>query len=326
MAGSRVALVLGAGGITGGAYELGTLAAIHERTAWAPASAHAFIGTSAGSWIAALLAFGRPLQQVDTAALPPQPRQARRGERGDGSRDLYTPAPHLPSPFWWARPGGLLAESGLFSTEGMERRLRARLGDAAQRWPEAKLRIVAFDLQRRARTVFGAAGAPQVTALQAVTASSAIPGVFRPVVLDGVPYLDGGIASTTNLDLVAEFADEIDLAICLAPMAGERPAAARVSGPGLYGRLLTGALAAVAGHQLDAELRNLGASFPRLAIAVFRPTAEDQRAMGANAMSGRHREPARQQAYRSALAALECPDLQAQLARGGIGSARAGSY
>ncbi|HZQ39038.1 MAG TPA: patatin-like phospholipase family protein [Dehalococcoidia bacterium] len=319
MAGGRVALVLGAGGITGGAYELGTLAAIHERTGWEPASAYAFIGTSAGSWIAALLAFGRPLQQVTSAARPPEPGPARRRDTGASTRDLYTPAPRLPSPFWWARPGGLLAESGLFSTEGMERRLRARLGEAAQRWPAANLRIVAFDLQRRARTVFGAAGSPRVTALQAVTASSAIPGVFRPVVIDGVPYLDGGIASTTNLDLAAEFAAAIDLVICLAPMAGERPNGAPQPGPGLYGQMLTGALAAVAGHQLDAEAHQLRAAFPRLEIATFRPNADDRRAMGANAMSGRRREPARQQAYGSALAALEQPELRAQLARGGIG-------
>lgn len=318
MAGTRVALVLGAGGITGGAYELGTLAAVHARTGWEPASAHAFIGTSAGSWIAALLAFGLPLATVATAARPPAPGPARRRDAAS-SRDLYTPAPRLPSPFWWARPGGLLAESGLFSTQGMERRLRARLGEAAERWPERTLRIVAFDLQRRARTVFGAPGAPRATALQAVTASSAIPGVFRPVLIDGVPYLDGGIASTTNLDLAAEFAGAIDLVLCLAPMAGERTDDSAPTGPGLYGRMLSGALTAVAGHQLEAEVRGLRAALPRLEVAVFRPTPADQRAMGVNAMSGRHREPARQQAYRSALAALERPELRAQLARGGIG-------
>jgi hypothetical protein len=100
MPGGRVALVLGAGGITGGAYEPGTLAAISERTGWEPPSAHAFIGTSTGSWIAALLAFGRPLQQVATAAWPPEPGPARRRDAGSSTRNLYTPAPRLPSPFW----------------------------------------------------------------------------------------------------------------------------------------------------------------------------------------------------------------------------------
>src|SRR5689334_18291861 len=103
MAGGRVALVLGAGGITGGAYELGTLVAIHERTGWEPSSAHVFIGTSAGSWIAALLAYSRPLQQVATAARLPEPAPVR-GDTASRTRDLYTLAPHLPSPFWWARP------------------------------------------------------------------------------------------------------------------------------------------------------------------------------------------------------------------------------
>jgi len=318
MAGGRVVLVLGAGGITGGAYELGTLAAIHERTGWEPAAARALIGTSAGSWIAALLAFGRPLQQVAAAGGLPTPDSAPRAS-ASSTRDLYTPAPHLPSPFWWARPGGLPAESGLFSTEGMSRRLRNRLGDAAQRWPATPLRIVAFDLQRRGRTVFGAEGAPPASALQAVTASSAIPGVFRPVLIDGVPYLDGGIVSTTNLDLAAEFAAEIDLVLCLAPMAGEPHGERPERGPGLYGQVLTGALAAVAGAQLDAEVRQLGSAFPRLTIVTFRPNAADQRAMGANAMSGRRREPTRERAYRSALDALERPELRAQLARGGIG-------
>ncbi len=318
MASGRVALVLGAGGITGGAYELGTLAALHERSGWEPASARAFIGTSAGSWIAALLASGRPLAQMAGSAWPPEPGR-RRAAGGSSTHDLYTPAPRVSSPFWWARPGGLLAESGLFSTEGMERRLRARLGEAAHGWPAPNLRIAAFDVQRRRRTVFGAAGAPSVTALQAVTASSAIPGVFRPVVIDGVPYLDGGVASTTNLDLAAEFAAEIDLVLCLAPLAGERPDGAPAPGPGIYGQMLTGALAAAAGRQVEAEAHQLRATFPRIEVIVFRPNAADQRAMGGNAMSGRRREPTREQAYRSALEALERPELRIALARGGIG-------
>src|ERR671929_1334838 len=56
----RVGLVLGAGGIQGGAWLTGGLDALAEETGWDPASADYVVGTSAGSMIGALCASGVP--------------------------------------------------------------------------------------------------------------------------------------------------------------------------------------------------------------------------------------------------------------------------
>jgi NTE family protein len=56
----RVGLVLGAGGVLGGAWLVGALHAVASETGWDPGSAEYIVGTSAGSMIGALLASGVP--------------------------------------------------------------------------------------------------------------------------------------------------------------------------------------------------------------------------------------------------------------------------
>src|SRR3954454_21110948 len=56
----RVGLVLGAGGVLGGAWLAGSLAALTERTGSDPAGADAIVGGGAGSVIGSLLACGVP--------------------------------------------------------------------------------------------------------------------------------------------------------------------------------------------------------------------------------------------------------------------------
>src|SRR3712207_8998797 len=56
----RVGLVLGAGGVLGGAWHTGALAALARETGWDPGSADYIVGTSAGSVIGAFTAAGIP--------------------------------------------------------------------------------------------------------------------------------------------------------------------------------------------------------------------------------------------------------------------------
>src|SRR5205807_7697012 len=55
---TRVGLALGAGGVLGGAWLAGTLAALSAATGWNPGAAQVLLGTSAGSVFAALVAGG----------------------------------------------------------------------------------------------------------------------------------------------------------------------------------------------------------------------------------------------------------------------------
>src|SRR5215211_6801644 len=56
----KVGLVLGAGGVLGGAWLVRALHAIASESGWDPGSADYIVGTSAGSMIGALLACGVP--------------------------------------------------------------------------------------------------------------------------------------------------------------------------------------------------------------------------------------------------------------------------
>ena len=51
---SRVGIVLGGGGVSGAAYELGCLMALRLATDWDPNEAEVIVGTSAGSTVAAI--------------------------------------------------------------------------------------------------------------------------------------------------------------------------------------------------------------------------------------------------------------------------------
>ena len=93
---------------------------------------------------------------------------------------------------------------------------RSYLGPLLSRmWP-AGLWICATRRDTGQRVVFGAPGSPTVPLAEAVAASSAIPTYFEPVDIDGAEYVDGGLHSSTNADLLA--ASELDVAVVIAPM------------------------------------------------------------------------------------------------------------
>jgi NTE family protein len=102
--------------------------------------------------------------------------------------------------------------TGLYSAEGLERYVRRILSDTDSAHPrtddfrrlECELYIPATDLDSCERVVFGAAGFDAVPISKAVSASSAIPMVYKPVRIDDRDYIDGGLVSTTNLDIAVE--------------------------------------------------------------------------------------------------------------------------
>ena len=86
-------------------------------------------------------------------------------------------------------------------------------GDA---WPRRTTWIVAVQLDTGRRVAFGRPGAPAATPAEAVRASCAIPAYFEPAEIGGQRYVDGGVHSTTNADLVAD--ERPDLVLVSAPM------------------------------------------------------------------------------------------------------------
>jgi NTE family protein len=192
------ALVLGGGGVTGVAWEIGMLAGLAEQGVEL-AAADLIVGTSAGSLVGAGVAAGEDLEALYSGQLaPPEAQPAARLGLADmarfagimiGTRDPVRARVKMGRLALRAKTEPEAARRVVF-----ERRL------AGRDWP-ARLKITAVDAQSGEFTVFDAAG--PATLLDAVSASCAVPGVWPPVTIGGRRYIDGGMRSAANADLAA---------------------------------------------------------------------------------------------------------------------------
>ncbi|WP_089293974.1 patatin-like phospholipase family protein [Actinoplanes regularis] len=251
MTGESTALVLGGGGVTGVAWEVGMLAGLAE--AGVPIDrADLVVGTSAGSVVGAQVCSGVPLDELYQRQLAPVTGEiaAKLGLR-------------------------VLARYAASAVGGDDRKARARLGRQALRArtvPEADRRAViagrlpSHDWPAHPRLLVTAVEATTgaavtwdrdsgVPLVDAVAASCAVPLVWPPMTIDGKRYVDGGVRSAANVD----YASGCSRVLVLAPTT----ASIRVSG------------------RIGRQLATLG---PRVRSAVFSPDAEARAAMGRNVL------------------------------------------
>jgi NTE family protein len=227
----RRALVLGGGGITGIAWEIGLLTGLAD-TGVDLTGADLVVGTSAGSVVGAQLTAGAPLEMLFERQLePPTGEKVARMTRSALARYAWAMLRSRGKDVDFRRRIGAIAlgaeKAGLTPSE--EERLRiigSRLVTTA--WPERALVLTAIDAETgEFRTFDRSSGVPL---LQAVAASCAVPGVYPPVTIDGRRYVDGGMRSAANADLAAD----CERLVVLAPIArGVGPMAsvdAQVSG------------------------------------------------------------------------------------------------
>jgi NTE family protein len=121
-----------------------------------------------------------------------------------------------------------------------------------------------------------------------VAASCAIPGFYRPVRIGGRRYVDGGVFSTSNLDLLA--GRGLDLVICLNPLTS------RATPDGPLERLT--ALTRLSGRRrLEHELRKVRGFGTE--VLLLEPTAEDLAGMGLNWMNAERRQAVIETAQRT---------------------------
>lgn len=292
----RVGLVLGAGGVLGAAWLQGALAALVDETGWDPGGAERVVGTSAGSVIGALLACGVPPwymvahsrgESFDGLLDAAGDRASDVPRSAGGGYSLERALPR-PGPGSWRLALGALREPrrlppaavlagwiprGFISTQPIQDVVRAA---CSSDWaPHPGLRVVACDYASGRRVVFGASQAPAARLHEAVAASCAIPGFYVPPRIGGRTYVDGGLWSVSNLDLLAR--EELDLVICL------NPTSSRDAAGTLPGRVLR----AQAGRRLGREAKRVRAAGAE--VVLVQPLAEDLEVMGENLMAGRRR-------------------------------------
>ncbi len=236
---SKTALVLGGGGFTGGVYEIGALRALDLLAVNSTVNRFdVYVGTSAGSFIAALCANGVTPEEMMRVVTGQGPQAFRDVDLSDLLRPNLTEfvrrGVQLP-----LRAASLvrqlvsqagqvsvmdlvlgLAEglpSGVYTGAGIERYLHKVLSDPDRtddfRKLPGELYITATDLDTCERIVFGSRAHDAVPISTAVRASGALPMVYAPVRLDGRELIDGGIVSTTNLDIAVEAGAQLVIVI-----------------------------------------------------------------------------------------------------------------
>jgi NTE family protein len=226
------ALVLGAGGLTGGAFHAGVLQGLLDG-GWDAADADLIVGTSAGSSTGATLRAGIPVTDhyADQTRQPvsAETEARRRGlpprldfTEPERPTDLRPLDPALGGRAFLRRghPRLGLLFGGLQPRGRMDTlRIAARIDGihAGVPWPEAPLWICSVRVRDGRRRVFGREMS-EATVGVAVAASSAVPGLLAPVTVDGAEHVDGAVHSPTNLDLLAGMG--YDRIVVSSPMSG----------------------------------------------------------------------------------------------------------
>jgi NTE family protein len=207
---TRRALVLGGGGVTGVAWEIGMLTGLAEAGADLT-GADVVIGTSAGSVVGALLATGLDPQTMYAGQLaPPTAEIPARLGLTTILRWAWVAAGRRDEQRARARIGAMALATPTVPEADRRAVIAARLNDAS--WPERRLLITAVDARTGEFVVFDREQG--VDLVDAVGASCAVPGVWPPVTIGERRYIDGGVRSPVNADLAAG-CDEV---VILAPV------------------------------------------------------------------------------------------------------------
>lgn len=224
---AKAALILGGGGITGGVYELGALSALDDFVVRGRRSGdfEIFVGISAGSILSAFLANGITVQEMCRGILGEQDhRLLMRRE------DIYEIrlSPLFRSAWRFLRSAGPIVRylrrerqpvtllnalalfeqflpSGIFSNANLERYV-SRILSAPGRTNDfgglsRELFIVATEIDRGERWVFGKEAPFPVSISKAIQASCAIPVFFEPVCIGDHYFIDGASERTGHFDI-----------------------------------------------------------------------------------------------------------------------------
>src|SRR5579863_3955753 len=283
----NVALVLGGGGAAGQAWQIGVIAGLAEAGLDLTEAADLVVGTSSGSTTAAQVRSGIPAAELLASVLsqpaqpvgqnrerPPSLPMAEVFERMRAISAAATSAADLQRAMG---AFGLESDSTLGPGAG-ERRAMVAARLPRPEWPDRPMIVVAIDAHTGELALFDRDSG--VDLVDAVTASTALPGLVPTVSINGGSYIDGGVRSADNADLASGYAN----VLVLSPLGGRSqaaPEAGQFEGlrrPPEWGTDL--------GSQVEA-LRSQGSH-----VDVITPDAGSRTAMGTNQMDPATRIPA----------------------------------
>ena len=235
----RIALAMAGGGPLGAFYQLGCLHALADSTDGLDlTNLDAYVGVSSGAVIAAGLANGLDTGQMarlffveDGAEIYPLtpgilmrpafneycrralrvPSLLARMGRNVAKDPLGQNWAALLSPLTEAIP------TGVFDNRPFEQYLRTLLSTGGRtndfRELRPMLRIVATDLNSGEEIRFGEPGYDRIPISEAIRASTALPGLYTPVRLDGRTLVDGALLRTAHASLVLDSGADLVIAV-----------------------------------------------------------------------------------------------------------------
>jgi predicted acylesterase/phospholipase RssA len=352
----KTALVLGGGGFTGGVYEIGALRALDLLAVNSSVNQFdVYVGTSAGSFIAALCANGVTPEEMMRVVTRQGKLPFKDIDIGDLLRLNLAEFARKGAVMPWravllarqmiAQRGAVslmdallgLAEglpSGVYTGAGIETYLRKVLSEPGRtddfRELACELYLTATDLDTCERVVFGVDPSEDVPISKAVRASGALPMVYAPVKVHDRELIDGGIVSTTNLDIAIEAGAKFvvvinpivpfvnDFSGSVRTLRGTRPR--RVSDMG-FPQIGYQAFKLVAHQRLHELKKGWEARYPGVDIILIEPEPTDELMFQTSMMSFASRVEIARHGFQSVTKHLagEYDHYQAVAKRHGIG-------
>lgn len=324
----RVGLALAGGGPLGGMYEVGALIALDE--ALQGIDLHdldVYVGVSAGAFVSANLANNLSMSEItriyianDSVRHPIRPRifmrpavrEYLRGARALPGSVLRALADLVNHPLDVGVLGALghiqqAIPNALFANEPLRRFLEELYSSPGRtddfRELERKLHIVATNLDTGRPVVFGTPHHNDVPISTAVQASTALPGLFPPVKIQGESFVDGGLLRTLHASVALD--QDINLLLCVNPIVPfdasrsvEDPESVRLAGRGLPA-VLSQAFRALIHSRMEVGMGRYDDLYPGKDVVLFEPKREDTLMFFSNPFSYSNRRRVCEHAYQS---------------------------
>lgn len=330
----RLGVALAGGGPQGAIYEIGALRALEEGIEGLNFNrVGTLVGVSAGAVVASCIANNVSTAQMIRTIVRPDP-----GEHpfepelflSPAFREYGRAASHLPYFVWQAirsylvDPDSTVFKSvtklsgalptGLFDNRPIRTFLekmfaiKGRTNDFREL--DKNLYVIAADLDRGEAVRFGAGGHDHIPISLAVQASTAMPGVYPPVEIEGRDYLDGVLLKTLHTSVVLD--EGVDFAICINPIVPVDTSSSVEEGFMRRGKLMDRGMPGVLSQTLRTMIHsrmNIGfASYEGrydADLVLFEPGRDDYRMFFTNVFSFSRRRVVAEHAYEKTFADLK---------------------
>jgi predicted acylesterase/phospholipase RssA len=332
--------------VTGAVYQIGVLRALEDVFDHGALDYDIYVGVSGGAFVASLLAHGISPGELYDEALDEsrQPfgvtstplyslgladvigRSARAPAvlmemvRAALGRSTRNPS-DLALSIFECLPAGLVDNSGIQQYLEKLFRLRGhgdRFADLSR-----ELYVIAVDLDDGRAVAFGEPGYRRVPVSRAVQASTALPGLYRPVRIAGRDYVDGGVKKTAHINRAIQKGAR--LVVCVNPIVpilndpARGPLGGHLSRRGLT-QVLDQVFRITLHGRMQYGMERYRSEHPEVDILLIEPTRDDMEMFRYNIMELGARSAVAQNGYRSAIGQLRKrrAELEPMLARHGI--------